>query len=193
MNVYKNYIDLLKNILKNFNNNEFDDVIKNILVKIFDEYYMNRNDKIYCLDNLFKKYDISRYNFIKKKYGIVRNCNLIFRFNRYSKKSYVIKLLKNNPYVSLENNESYKSIVNNILKVNNIKNYRKYIRDIYLDKFLLNLEKEDEDYKKDCKEEEDDIEIKILKKICYHPPCMKYISNFNDNYCSNHLNYKFMS
>ena len=47
---------------------------------------MNRNDKIYCLDNLFKKYDISRYNFIKKKYGIVRNCNLIFRFNKYSKK-----------------------------------------------------------------------------------------------------------
>ena len=86
MNTYKNYTDLLRNILKNFDNNEFDDVIKNILIKIFDEYYMNRNDKISCLDNLFKKYDISRYNFIKKKYGIGRNCNLIFRFNKYSKK-----------------------------------------------------------------------------------------------------------
>ena len=63
---------------------------------------------------------------------------------------------------------------------------------IYIEKFLLNLDcKEDEDCKKDCKE--DDSEIKILKKIRYHPPCMKYISNFNDNYCSNHLNYKFMS
>ena len=54
MNTYRNYIDLLRNILKNFDNNEFDDVIKNILIKIFDEYYMNRNDKIYCLHNLFK-------------------------------------------------------------------------------------------------------------------------------------------
>ena len=27
MNTYKNYIDLLRNILKNFDNNEFDDII----------------------------------------------------------------------------------------------------------------------------------------------------------------------
>ena len=86
MNTYKNYIDLLRNILKIFDDNEFDDVIKNILIKIFDEYYMNRNNKIYYLDNLYIKYDLSRYNFIKKKYGIDRNCNLIFRFNKYSKK-----------------------------------------------------------------------------------------------------------
>ena len=33
---------------------------------------MNRNDKIYCLDNLYKKYDISKYNFIKKKYKVVK-------------------------------------------------------------------------------------------------------------------------
>ena len=96
MNAYKNYIDLLRNILKKFDDNVFDDVIKNISSKIFYEYYINRNDKIHWLDNLFKKYDISRYNFIKKKYGIVRNCNLIFRFNKYSKKIYIITLLKNN-------------------------------------------------------------------------------------------------
>ena len=30
MNTYKNYIDLLRNILKNFKNNEFNDVIKNM-------------------------------------------------------------------------------------------------------------------------------------------------------------------
>ena len=83
-----NYIDLLRNILKNFDNNEFDDIIKKILYTIFDDYYMNRNSYIYCIDNVYKKYDISRYNFIKKKYGIVKNKNLIFRFNRYSKKSY---------------------------------------------------------------------------------------------------------
>ena len=182
MKTYKNYIDLLRNILKNFDNNEFDDVIKNILIKIFDEYYMNRNDKIYCLDNLFKKYGISRYNFIKKKYGIVRNYNLIFRFNKYSKKSYIIKLLKNNPYVILEENESYKSIANNILKVNNIKNYKKYIRHIYLEKFLLRLDCKEDDDKEE--EEEDDFEIKILKKICLYVPCMNEV--IRDNYCSIH-------
>ena len=81
-----NYIDLLTNILKNFDNNEFDDVIKKILSTLFDDHYMNRNSYIYCIDNLYKKYDISRYNFIRKKYGVVKNENLIFRFNRYSKK-----------------------------------------------------------------------------------------------------------
>ena len=55
MNSYKNYIDLLRNILKIFDNNEFGSIIKNILSKIFDEYYMNRNNKIYCIDNLYKK------------------------------------------------------------------------------------------------------------------------------------------
>ena len=42
------YIDLLRNIVKNFNNNnEFDDVIKRILNKIFNNYYVNR--KKICL------------------------------------------------------------------------------------------------------------------------------------------------
>ena len=77
MNTYKNYIDLLRNILKNFDNNEFNDVIKKILSKIFDEYYMNRNDKIHCLDNLYKKFYVSKYNRIKKKYRVVKNEKLI--------------------------------------------------------------------------------------------------------------------
>ena len=36
MNTYKNYINLLRNILKNFDN-EFDYIFKSILIKIFDE------------------------------------------------------------------------------------------------------------------------------------------------------------
>ena len=36
-----NYIDLLRNILKNFDNREFDNVIKNILITLFDDYYIN--------------------------------------------------------------------------------------------------------------------------------------------------------
>ena len=54
MNTYKNYIDLLRNILKNFDNNEFDSIIKKILSKIFDEYYMSRHNKVYNIDNLYK-------------------------------------------------------------------------------------------------------------------------------------------
>ena len=88
----KNYIDLLRNILKNFKySNEFDDIIKRILNKIFNNYYVNREKYIYCIDNLYKKYDISKHNFIKKKYGISKKEDLIFRSNRYNK-----KLLKEN-------------------------------------------------------------------------------------------------
>ena len=99
-----NYIDLLRNILKNFDNNEFDSIIKKILSTLFDDYYMNRNKYIWCIDNLCKKFYVGRYNFIKKKYGIIKNENLIFRFNRYSKKSYIIKLSKENSCVILDEN-----------------------------------------------------------------------------------------
>ena len=71
--------------MKSFDNDEFNSIINKISIKIFREYYINRNDKIYILDNLYKKYYIGRYNRIKKKYGVARNCKLIFRFNRYSK------------------------------------------------------------------------------------------------------------
>ena len=36
------YIDLLRNIVKNFSNNEFNDVIKRILSKIFNNHYVNK-------------------------------------------------------------------------------------------------------------------------------------------------------
>ena len=89
----ENYIDLLRNIIKNFKySNEFDDIIKRILDKIFNNYYVNREKYIYNIDNLYKKYDILKYNFIKKKYGISKKEDLIFRFNRYNKKYYIIKL-----------------------------------------------------------------------------------------------------
>ena len=68
------YIDLLRVIIKNFNidnNPEFNDIIKYIINKIFDEYYHNRhkifdeyyhnrNKSTYCIDNLYKNiiYDI---------------------------------------------------------------------------------------------------------------------------------------
>ena len=40
MNSYKNYVDVLRNILKNFyDTDEFDDIIKYILIKLFDTYF----------------------------------------------------------------------------------------------------------------------------------------------------------
>ena len=136
MNTYKNYFNLLRNILKNFDNNEYGSIIKNILSKIFNEYYMNRNNKIYCIDNLYKKFYLGRHNFIKKKYGIVKNKKLIFRFNRYSKKSYIIKLLKDDFQVILDDNETYDKVASDILQGNNIKNYKKYNNDIYTENFF---------------------------------------------------------
>ena len=175
MNNYKNYVDILRNILKNFDNDKFNYVIKNILSTVFDEYYMNRNDKIYCIDNLYKIYDISRYNFIKKKYGVIKNKNLIFRFNKYSKKYYTIKLLKSNFRVILDENDTYESIADTILQTESIKNYKKYIDDMYIEKYFHN--------------KKDDFEIKIVKKICFHPPCLTEV--IGNNYY--HLHNKGMT
>ena len=93
---------------------------------------MNKNKFIWCVDNLYKKYDISRYNFIKKKYKLGKNVKLIFRFNRYSKKAYIIKLLKDNFRVILDENETYDKVVDMILQKKGIKNYKRYIDNIFI-------------------------------------------------------------
>ena len=95
-------------------------LLRKILSKIFEEYYLNRNDKIYCIDNLYKKFYVGRYNFIKKKYGLVKNEKLIFQFNRYNKKAYIIKLLKGNFRVILDENETYDKVADDFLKIDNI-------------------------------------------------------------------------
>ena len=178
MNTYKNYIDLLRNILKNFDNNEFNDVIKKILSKIFDDYYMNRNSYIYCIDNLYKECYIGIYNFIKKTYGVVKNCKLIFRFNRYSKKSYIIKLLKENFRVILDENGTYDKVADNIVQLNDIK---KYIDNMF-------IEREIERGMKKVRKKE--IDNKFLKKV--DNDFMKYFNCLTcvcyDHYCPNHNN-----
>ena len=155
------YIILLRNIVKNFDN-EFDDIIKRILNKIFNPYYVNRNDKyIYCIDNLYKKYDITKYNFIKKKYKLSKNENLIYRFNRYNKKYYIIKLL--------ENYNLDESISDNILQNKHFKNYKKHIKNMF-------LERNYEQY---------DFKIILNKKFCHYVPCFnKIIGTYN--YCHLH-------
>ena len=136
------YIDLLRNIVKNFKySNEFDDIIN----KIFNNYYVNREKYIYCIDNLYKKYDISKYNFIKKKYGISKKEDFI---DLIDMKYYLIKLLKQNNIVN-------DLLANEILKNDEIKNYKQYIEDLNIDR--------------------DDFEIILIKRYCYFPPCLNKI------------------
>ena len=94
MNSYKNYIDVLRSILKNFNDNQFDDIIKSILIKIFDSYYLERDIQQYNIDNIFKKYNVNMYNLLSRKYILTKSNKLIFIKHKYDKKEYIIKLLK---------------------------------------------------------------------------------------------------
>ena len=155
----ENYIDLLRNIVKNLKySNEFDDIIKRILDKIFNNYYVNREKYIYCIDNLYKTYDISKYKFIKKKYGISKKEDFI---DLIDIKYYIIELLK-------ENNikENYEMIANEILK-NNIKNYKEYVKEI------------------NYEQEQDDFKIILNKKFCHYIPYFNKIIGSN-NYCHLH-------
>ena len=96
----ENYINVLRRILKHFNirkNNEYDNIIKYIINKIFDEYYNNRHKSKYCIGNLIRKYNI-RYFDLQDKYGTVKSTKMIYRFNRYSKRNYIKKLLRNHEY-----------------------------------------------------------------------------------------------
>ena len=116
------YVEILKNILKNFNDDEdFILIIKIILIKIFDMYYLERNNQIYNLDNLFKKYNTNMYNLLKQKYILTQSKKLIFKKHKYDKKEYIIKLLKKHNIV-LNENETYSNIANEIFKKNKILN-----------------------------------------------------------------------
>ena len=118
------YIEILKIILKNFNR-ECDDIIKNILIKIFDIYYSDRDIKKYNIDNIFKKYNIDMYNLLERKYTLTKSKKLIFKKHKYDKREYILFLLKKYD-INLNEDESYKSIVDEILE-NNISSYTKYI------------------------------------------------------------------
>ena len=182
MNTYKNYIDLLRNILKNFDG-EFDYTIKKILIKIFNYYCMNRDDYVWCIDNLYKKFYVTKYNKLKKRYGSIKKDDLIFRFNRYNKKAYIIKLLKDNFRVALDKNETYESVSDIILQKSGIKNYKRFIDNMFIEREI------DRNMKKVCKKVVNDNDV-VKKdnifgsKICFYPRCLTRI--YQENYCSNH-------
>ena len=118
------YIEILKIISKNFNN-QCNEIIKNILIKIFDIYYLDRDIQKYNTDNVFKEYNINMYDLLKRKYILTKSEKLIFKKHKYDKREYIMFLLKKNN-IDLNEDESYKSIVDEILK-NDINCYTKYI------------------------------------------------------------------
>ena len=122
------YIEILKIILKNFDN-QCDDIIKNILIRIFDNYYSNRDKMEYNIDNIFKKHNIDMYNLLKEKYILTKSKKLIFKKHRYDKREYIMFLLKKNN-INLKE-ESYKSLVDEILNNNNIECYAIYINNYH--------------------------------------------------------------
>ena len=88
MKSYKNYVDVLRNILKNFSDtDEFNDIIKYILIKVFDTYYLERNIQLYNIDNVLKKYNTNMYNLLSKKYVLTKSKRLIFIKHKYDKKN----------------------------------------------------------------------------------------------------------
>ena len=94
MNSYKNYIHALRSILKNFDDNQFDDIIKSIFIKIFDIYYLERHIQQYNIDNVFKRYNMNMYNLLCRKYVMTKSKRLMFIKHKYDKKEYIINLLK---------------------------------------------------------------------------------------------------
>ena len=75
--------------------------------------------------------------------------------------------MKKNKSFILKDNETYKNIVDEILK-SDVDCYTKYVNDFCRDR-LLNKKRE--------------------AVVCFHPPCLNRV--VNDNYCSNHQDTKY--
>ena len=131
------YIRILKNILKSINNEEFEDMIKNILIKIVDIYFLERDIQKFNIDNFFKKYNMNMYNLLKK-YVLTKSKNLIFKKHIYDKREYIIFLLKN--YIISNDDETYNNIANEILK-KDINCYTKYVNNYCKNRIVDNYQK----------------------------------------------------
>ena len=142
-------------------------ILLNILIKLFDTYYLERDVQLYNIDNVFKKYNMNMYNLLSKKYVLTKSKKLIFIKHKYDNREYIIYLLKKNKNLILKDNEIYKNIADEILK-SDTDCYTKYINDFCYNR-VLNKKK--------------------TPIICFHPPCLNWV--IDDNYCSNHQDKKY--
>ena len=129
------YINVLRCILKNFNIDnihESDNIIKYIINKIFDEYYNNRHKNVYCIDNLYKKYHTHECFILERKYHIINNEELIFKFNKLVLDNFKIILNKNLYIAYMEN---YVNVLRCILKNFNVRKNNEFDNII---KYIIN-------------------------------------------------------
>ena len=125
---------------------------------------------------------------LNKEYNLTKiNDKLIFRFRKYNTLEYIIKLLQQNIHVFLEQDQTYKSVAQEILKIPNIQCYAKFINEKYKNKYSLDTPIYKFDWGEDCKKDNIDLNT---KRICYHPPCLNYILN-DDKYYLNHQDKKY--
>ena len=74
------------------------------------------------------------YDLLKRKHILTKSEKLIFKKHKYDKKEYIMFLLKTNN-IDLNEDKSYKSIVDEILR-NDINCYTKYINNYCRDRVL---------------------------------------------------------
>ena len=105
------------------------------------------------------------YDLLSEKYKMTTSNKLIFIKHVYDKKEYIIKLLKKDKNFKLDENETYKSVSDEILKNDgDIDCYVKFVNDFCYDRSLK-------------------------FKFCYHVSC--YNKVLNNNYCNIHQDKKF--
>ena len=136
----QNYIDILRCIVKNFNihiNHEFDEIIKRVLNEIFDQYYDLRNkifddnnykENSYCIDGLYKKYNIRKCK-LERKYKIINNESLIVKFKKLDCDNFQI-------FLNIVNMDNYIDVLRCILKNFNIRKIKKFDTII---KYIMNI------------------------------------------------------
>ena len=95
-------------------------------------------------------------------------------------------MLKENFRNILDKNETYE-FTNTILQKNGIKNYKRYIDNMFIERYF----EWEMTCKDDCKEVVNDNDVVndvkegiFQCKCCLYPPCLNRISQ--GNYCSNH-------
>ena len=132
------YINILQNVIKNNYVNEFDYFIKNILDKIFDNYYKDRNEFNHNIDNVFKKYNINMYNLLKEKYILTNSKKLIFKKHKYNKREYIMFLLKKNNFILNKDEDEDEGYIINKLLNHDIYSYTKFIKDFCDDRLENN-------------------------------------------------------
>ena len=129
---YQNKISILRNILKNSDDNDLIDyTFKEILPEIYTFYKENRNKQIiiYNIDNCYKKYHPNSYLELFGIYKLTTLDKLIFR-KKYDRLNYIIKLLKDKNIIL----DDYKYEAQKILLFDNKKNCGMWIDNNYLNK-----------------------------------------------------------